>query len=210
MARFLDSPAQLQKRIARIEGHFRHARMIYDATHPYGGLPMASDLVVILLRDAMYCHRMIPDAERQRLSRIKTWMPANRFSDLDAYELELSRLLTGMSAFDPTKVRVSVSADDVDRMVDVLDLLRFVRGVEANRDCRLVLASSAGLTLEQCARVWDRFRVWGSMREVRRLIREAEQRIAGQILSGMARDFGLVAVGPTLRRQSEERRRHAG
>ena len=113
MARFLDSPAELDKRIDRLLDHLRFARTRFDHTN-VRGLPTPAQLVLILIKDAMYTHRMLPDLEHGRLSKIRTLMPQTRFSDRDVYDLELSRLLSGMSAFDPTRVRVSVSADDAD------------------------------------------------------------------------------------------------
>lgn len=196
---FLDKPAEAEKRIERLIGHFRHAEYVFYASRPTG-IPTPRELVWLLLQDAMHTARNLRDEERAMVSRVATVMPATRDTIDEAYQRELSRLLDGMAQYDATEVRQTPNETAVDRMVDILDLLRFVVSGRKGRDVlrlkRCVLARAAGLSLEQCGRIFDRHRIDFD----RRAMHELKSRVVGQILAGIERDFGLVRTSRSFRR----------
>jgi hypothetical protein len=93
-------------------------------------------------------------------------------------------------------VRTTVSAADVDRMVDVLDLVRLVEDRERDRLRRVVLARASGLSIQQCGRIWDKHRIGFD----RRAMNDLQQRFIGQILVGLDKHFGLVRTSRGFRR----------
>lgn len=208
---FLDKPADMEKRIERLIGHFRHAESVFYATKPRG-IPTPRDLLWLLLQDAMHTARYVQDRERAMVSRVGTVMPSTRDTIDEAYQRELSRLLDGMAQYDATEVRHTPNETAVDRMVDVLDLLRFVvagrRGREVQRLKRSVLARAAGLSIEQCGRIFDRHRIDFD----RRAMHDLKDRVVGQVLAGIEAEFGLVRTSRSFRRltlREIERRKKA-
>lgn len=196
---FLDSPSELEKRVGRLVEHFRHAEFIFFQSNPKG-LPTPSGLLWILLQDAMHTARNTPDLERRMVSRVGSAMPSTRVTDNAAYQTELSRLLDGIPQFDAKEVRSTVNEAAVDRMVDVLDLLRLIvggrRGKDVARMKRVVLARAAGLTIEQCGRIWDRSRIDFD----RRSFHDIKSRVLGQLLAGIETHFWLKRTSRGFRR----------
>lgn len=189
---FLDTPSELSKRIDRLIRHLRQADEAHHMRRP-GRTPSMIEGLWVLLQDAMETARRTPDVERRRLGSMKSSWPGARIDELEAFVARLSRLQQGLPEFEATEVRATVSEAAVDRMVDVLDLLRFVRqDRDAARPLRVVLARAAGLSLEQCGRVWDRSR---AQPLDRRAFHDIKTRILGRIAKGMAEEFGLVRTG---------------
>ena len=220
-APFLDSPAELEKRIDRLVEHFRHAEYLFYASKPRG-IPNPRDLLWLLLKDAMHTARNMPDAERAKLSRVGTSMPEVRAAIYDVaslheleqqdYEAQVSRLRDGMRQYDHIQVRETPSETAIDRMTDVLDLLRFVKagrgGKTVSRLRRCVLARASGLTIEQCGRIWDKHRTDFD----RRAMHDLKSLTLGQILVGIEKHFGLVKTSRGFRRltvREIERRKKA-
>ncbi|PWJ81547.1 hypothetical protein C7441_11079 [Pseudaminobacter salicylatoxidans] len=179
--------------------HFRHAESIFFV-QAKRGLPTPRDLLWILITDAVRTAQHMPDLDRAAVSRVGSAMPAARDTESDAHQRQLSRLMDGMPEYDATGVRVVVHETDVDRMVDILDLLRFVVGGHNGRDVlrmkRCVVARAAGLTIEQCGRVYDKHRQGFD----RRAMWDIRTRVLGQILAGIEREFGLVRTSRSFRR----------
>jgi hypothetical protein len=196
---FLDTPLELSKRIDRLIEHLRRAEEMHPGRRP-GRTPSMIDSLWVLLQDAMETARRTPDVERRRLGSMKGSWPTARVDAIEDFVARLSRLQQGLPEFEATEVRVAVSEAAVDRMVDVLDLLRFVRqDRDATRPLRVVLARAAGLSLEQCGRVWDRSR---AQPLDRRAFHDMKTRILGRIAKGMADEFGLLRAGGDFQRLS--------
>lgn len=192
---FMDSPAEREKRIDRIVEHIRHAEWLHS-TKKHSRAPTPATLLWLLLEDAMTTVRNTPFDELRQVSQVRSLMPQARVSDNEAWALQVARLSSGMRQWEDKQVRRAVNASDVDRMVDVLDLLRFVQGRDRDRLCRATLARAAGLSIDQCGRVWDRFRTDFD----RRAMHDIKQRVVGQVLDGMDRHFGLVRTSRGFRR----------
>lgn len=196
---FLDKPGELEKRIDRLVEHFRHAEYLFYLKSPKG-LPTPHDLLWLLIADAVHTARLLPDVERRMVSRVGSAMPSARETEQEAFVRERSRLMDGMPQYDATEVRVVVHEDASDRMVDVLDLLRFVVGGHNGKDVlrmkRTVVARAAGLSIEQCGRIYDKHRLGFD----RRAMWDIKQRIIGQVLKGIEREFGLVRTSRSFRR----------
>lgn len=206
---FRDSPQEMERRVDRLVAHFRHAEFLFYESKPRG-VPNARDLLWLLLQEAVHTARNMPDAERAMVSRIGSTMPSARAASHDAvgigaleredYEVQVSRLRDGMRQHDHIKVKETPTETATDRMVDILDLLRFVkagrRGKDAQRMKRCVLARAAGLTIEQCGRIWDRDRIDFD----RRAMWDIRSRVLGQILKGIETEFGLVRTTRGFRR----------
>ena len=203
---FRDSPSDLEKRIDRLVEHFRHAESVFFA-QAKSGLPTPRDLLWILICDAVKTARLLPDRERAVVSRVPSALPQSRITPDQAYAVELSRLQDnddlarrGMPPKHEPLAREAVNQTDVDRMVDVMDLLRFVVGGHNGRDVqrmkRTVLARAGGLTLEQCGRVYDKHRLGFD----RRAMHDLKSRVVGQMLAGIEREFGLVRTSRSFRR----------
>lgn len=213
---FRDTPRDLEKRIDRLVEHFRHAEYLFFLNNPRG-LPTPSELLWLLVCDAVRTAQHMPDVERRMVSRVGSAMPSARVTIDQAYEVELSRLLDnselvsrGLPKHTSAPIREAVNQSDADRMVDVLDLLRFVVGGRAGKDAlrmkRVVLARAAGLSLEQCGRVWDKHR----LNFDRRSMHDIKSRVLGQILGNIEKEFGLIRTSRGFRRltvREIERRR---
>lgn len=198
---FLDTPAEFEKRIDRMVAHIRHAEMLYDATKPQRGpdrrdANRSREFIWLLLRDAMHTARNTPDNDRRRLEAMPTIMPGTRVTLQDAWEITVSRLQAGMSAYDATKVRQTINQSDQDRMLDVLDLLRFVQGRNARRMVKVTQGDAAGLSLEQCLHIWAPY----SEGLDRRTLFDIRSRTLGQMLQGLDEHFGLVRTARGFRR----------
>lgn len=208
---FLDSPKELEKRIDRMVDHFRTAEYLFYQTKSKG-IPNPRELIWLLFQDAMRTARNTPFTEIYKLRSMRSALPDTRVSEADAFATKVARLSSGMSQYDDSVVRSKVNETDLDRMVDVLDLLRFAAGEGALRRRRVVLARAAGLTNEQCARIWDRFRVYEGPRQMAYVVYDAKQRVIGDILQGMDRHFALARTSRGFRRLSIreiERRKRA-
>ena len=197
---FLDTPAEMEKRIDRFVEHMRHAEGIFFASNKRG-LPAPRDLLWILFADAVDTARNMPDVERRMVSRVGSAMPSSRETEHHAYVRELSRMAAGMPQYDTTEVRTVVHESAADRMVDIMDLLRFVRagrqGQDAQRYKRTFLAHASGHGVEFCTRVWDRHRVDIMSRQA---LHDVKSRVLGQILAGIEKEFGLVRTSRSFRR----------
>lgn len=207
---FLDSPKDLEKRIDRFIEHMRHAEAIFFASNKRG-LPTPRDLLWLLFADAVDTARKMPDVERRMVSRVGSAMPSARETENEAFARERSRLMDGIPQYDATEVRIIVHESAADRMVDVMDLLRFVRagrkGTDALRHKRTFLAHAGGYGVEFCTRVWDKNRVDLMSRQS---LHDVKQKVLGQILAGIEQDFGLVRTSRGFRRltiREIERRR---
>lgn len=208
---FLDTPVDLEKRIDRFIEHMRHAEDIFFAKNPHG-LPTARDLLWVLFADAVDTARNMPDVERRMVARVGSAMPSSRETEHQAYVRELSRMADGMPQYDTTEVRIVVHESAVDRMVDIMDLLRFVRagraGQEVQRYKRTFLAHAGGHGVEFCTRVWDPYRTEVMSRQS---LNDVKNRVLGQILAGIEQEFGLVRTSRSFRRLSvreiDQRRR---
>lgn len=196
---FRDKPRDLEKRIDRLVEHFRHAENLFFSRNRRG-LPTPRDLLWLLISDAVHTARLMPDEERRAVSRVGSVMPSTRVTVDQAYQVELSRLLDGMPQYDATEVRVVVNQAAADRMVDILDLLRFVVGGHNGKDVlrmkRTVIARAAGLSMEQCGRVYDKHRLGFD----RRAMHDIKSRVLGQVLVGIEREFGLIRTSRSFRR----------
>ncbi|MES0071877.1 hypothetical protein [Mesorhizobium sp. M0058] len=196
---FLDTPANLEKRVDRLVEHFRHAEYLFYLKTPKG-LPTPRDLLWLLVSDSVHTARQMPDLERRMVSRVGSAMPSARETEGERHQRELSRLLDGMPQYDATEVRVVVHEDASDRMVDILDLLRFVIGGHNGKDVlrmkRTAVARAAGLSIEQCGRIYDKHRLGFD----RRAMHDIKGRVLGQILAGIEREFGLVRTSRSFRR----------
>lgn len=205
---FRDSPADFQRRIDRLVEHFRHAESVWFVRNDgKKGLPTPRDLLWILICDAVNTSRIIPDKERRMVSKMPSALPQSRVTPDQAYSVELSRLLDndelarrGLPARHEPKVRETVHESDIDRMVDVMDLFRFVVGGRNGKDVlrmkRTVIARAYGLTLEQCGRVYDKHRLDFD----RRAMHDLKSRVVGQMLAGIEKEFGLVRTSRSFRR----------
>lgn len=208
---FLDSPAEMEKRIDRFIEHMRHAEVMFFETSKRG-LPTPRDLLWLLFADAVDTQRKMRNVERRMVSHVGSAMPSWRETELEARVRELSRLGDGMPQYDATEVHVVVHQSAVDRMVDIMDLLRFVRagrqGRDATRYKRTFLAHAGGHGVEFCTRVWDKHRVDIMSRQS---LHDIKSRVLGQILAGIERDFGLVRTTRSFRRltvrEIDQRRR---
>lgn len=198
---FLDKPSDRSKRIDRFVEHMRHAEGIFF-TRKATGLPTPRDLLWILFQDAMHTHGQIRDQELAMVSRMGGCLPTSRVTIDEAYQLELSRLTDGIPQYDKTAVRIVVHQSDADRMTDILDLLRFVAAGRAGKDVarltRTFLAHAMGYGPEFCTRIWDRYRVGAMSRQS--LHRDVKERVIGQILAGIEREFDLVRTTRGFRR----------
>jgi hypothetical protein len=200
---FLDKPEDLEKRIERLLAHFRHAEYVYfNITNKRGGMPSPRDLLWLLLSDAMETARNVPRDDLRMVSHVgSVGMGARDTADL-AYAREVSRLQSGMPQYDQTAVRSVPSEQAIDRMVDVFDLMRFVvagrKGKDVLRYKRVVMARAAGLSLEQCGRIWDKHRTDFD----RRSMHDLKVLVLGQILKGIEKQFGLVKTSRGFRRQT--------
>jgi hypothetical protein len=194
-ALFRDSLVDREKRIDRMMLHFRHAEYLFLTSKPVG-LPTPHELIWLLFQDAMHTVRNTPFTELQRVSNVRSLMPATRITDNDAFATELARLQSNLPQWDSKMVRTTVSAADVDRMVDVLDLVRLVEDRERDRLRRVVLARASGLSIQQCGRIWDKHRIGFD----RRAMNDLQQRFIGQILVGLDKHFGLVRTSRGFRR----------
>jgi hypothetical protein len=211
MARlFLDTPQDLEKRIDRFIEHMRHAEGIFFASNKRG-LPTPRDLLWLLFADAVDTARKMPDVERRMVSRVGSAMPSARETENEAFARERSRLMDGIPQYDATEVRIVVHESAADRMVDIMDLLRFVRagrqGADALRHKRTFLAHAGGYGVEFCTRVWDPHRVDLMSRQS---LHDIKSRILGQVLAGIELEFGLVRTSRGFRRltiREIERRR---
>lgn len=196
---FLDKPAELEKRIDRLVDHFRHAENLFFTKNPHG-LPSPRDLLWLLIEDAVHTARSMPFQELRLVQRVASALPATRDTIEAATFRENARLEAGMNQYDTTVVRVAVNESSIDRMVDILDLFRFVVGGRAGKDAirmkRVVQARAAGLSIEQCGRVWDRHRIDFD----RRSMHDIKSKVLGQILQGIERTFGLVRTSRSFRR----------
>jgi hypothetical protein len=196
---FLDKPDELEKRIGRLLEHFRHAEFLFFNVAKRG-LPSPRDLLWLLLCEAMETARNVPRDDLRLISRVgSVGMGARDTADL-AYAREVSRLQSGMPQYDQTTVRSVPSEQAIDRMVDVFDLMRFVvagrRGKDVLRTKRVVMARAAGLSLEQCGRIWDKHRLGFD----RRSMHDVKMLVLGQILKGIEQHFGLVKTSRSFRR----------
>ncbi len=198
---FLDKPNDFNKRVDRLVEHFRLAETWFFIKNARG-LPTPRDLLWLLICDAVHTARLLPDVERRMVSRMGSAMPSARETELEARIREVSRLADGMPQYDDTEVRVVVHEDASDRMVDVLDLLRFVVGGHNGKDVlrmkRTVVARAAGLSIEQCGRIYDKHRLGFD----RRAMWDIRNRVLGQILKGIETEFGLVRTSRGFRRLS--------
>lgn len=205
---FFDTPSQLEKRIERMVEHFRHAEWIFEnqkLLHRKDSRRKAtSDLLWLLVQDAMHTVRNMPDNDRRRLAKLPTIMPGTRISFQEAYEIELSRLQAGMSQYDYKEQRSTINQSDVARMVDVLDLMRLVQHRNARLMVRVTLARAAGLSIEQCGRIWDRHRIDFD----RRAFHDIKSRTLGQILLGLEVELGLAKSARGLRRLTQREIEH--
>ncbi|WEX10320.1 hypothetical protein [Chelativorans sp. AA-79] len=192
---FLDSPRDLERRIDRLVEHFRHAEWMFYAQKPKG-IPSPSDLLWLLLTDAMDTVRRLPFTELRQVSAVRTYMPGARVTPADFRAMRNARLQAGMPEYDLQEPRQAVNQSAADRMVDVLDLLRFVSGKNADRMRRVCLARAAGMSLEQCGRIWAK----GRTDFDRRAMHDIRSRVIGQILDGIAKHFGLVKTSRGFRR----------
>ncbi len=199
---FLDTPAELEKRIDRFIEHMRHAEDIFF-TKNKRGLPTPRDLIWLLFADAVDTARNMPDVERRMVAKVGSAMPSSRETEHQAYVRELSRMADGMPQYDTTEVRIVVHQSAADRMVDIMDLLRFVRagrqGQDAQRYKRTFLAHAGGHGVEFCTRVWDRHRVDIMPRQS---LHDVKSRVLGQILAGIEKEFGLVRTSRGFRRKT--------
>lgn len=208
---FLDSPAEMEKRIDRFIEHMRHAEVVFFENSKRG-LPTPRELLWLLFADAVDTQRKMKNVERAMVSRVGSAMPASRDTEREAHVRELSRLQDGMPQYDATEVRVVVHQSAADRMVDIMDLLRFVRagrqGQDALRYKRTFLAHAGGHGVEFCTRVWDKHRVDIMSRQS---LNDIKSRVLGQILAGIEKDFGLVRTSRGFRRltmrEIDQRRR---
>lgn len=196
---FRDSPEEMEKRIDRLVAHFRHAEFLFYQSKPRG-VPNARDLLWLLIAEAVQTARALPDRERAMVGRVGSVLPSVRDTPGDARFRENARLDAGMSQYDRPNVRETVHEAAADRMVDILDLLRFVVGGRGGKDAkrmkRCVLARAGGLTIEQCGRIWDRDRIDFD----RRSMHDIKSRVVGQILKGIETEFGLVRTTRGFRR----------
>lgn len=201
-ALFLDSPQELSKRIDRLLQHLKFAAELHRLQRP-GRTAVLPDLIWLLFVDAMETSHSIRNAEQSRLSSLHSRFPRSRVDELETFVQRLSRLQEGLPEFEATQTRVAASEAAIERMVDVLDLMRFVRAGRAGADPvrlkRVVLARASGLSLEQCARIWDRNRL---SEFDRRSFHDIKTRVIGQIIKGMADEFGLVRTGNVVERRS--------
>ena len=197
---FLDTPADLEKRIDRFIEHMRHAEDIFFVTSKRG-LPTPRDLLWLLFADAVDTARNMRDQERRMVSKVGSAMPSARDTENERRVRELARLIDGMPQYDDTEVRIVVHESAADRMVDIMDLLRFVRagrqGQDALRYKRTFLAHAGGYGPEFCTRVWDKHR---SDMMSRQTLHDVKSRVLGQILAGIEQEFGLVRTSRGFRR----------
>lgn len=196
---FLDSPKDLERRIERLLGHLRHAEYLFFNSNKTG-LPTPRDLLWLLLQDAMETARDVPRDDLRMVKHVGTVMPATRDTAELAYAREISRLQSGMPQYDRTSVKTVPSEQAVERMVDVFDLLRFVvagrNGKDVQRIKRTVMGRAAGLSLEQCGRIFDKHRTDFD----RRSMHDLKQLVLGQILKGIEDQFGMVRTSRSFRR----------
>lgn len=210
-AKFAEPVRERTKRIDRLMQHFRFAEAAwFIANEGKKGLPTPMGLLWLLVQDAVHTSQNLPDRERQALSRVGSVMPEMRAASHDLasvhelnrrdYEAQVARLQAGMRQQEHIKVRETPSGEAVDRMTDVLDLFRFVvagrKGKDASRLKAVVRARAAGLSLEQCGRIWDAQRKDFD----RKAMSDTKQRVLGQILSGIEREFGLIRTSRSFRR----------
>ncbi|WP_027163399.1 hypothetical protein [Mesorhizobium sp. WSM1293] len=207
---FLDTPADKEKRIDRFIEHMRHAEGVFFASNKRG-LPTPRDLLWLLFADAVDTQRQMQNVERRMVSRVGSAMPSSRETEGEAFIRERSRLEDGMAQYDTSEVRIVVHQSAADRMVDIMDLLRFVRagrqGQDALRYKRTFLAHAGGNGAEFCTRVWDKHRVDIMSRQS---LHDIKSRVLGQILAGIEQEFGLVRTSRGFRRltvREIERRR---
>ena len=189
-----DSERDRKVRIERLIVHLRHGQYLFLSTTRKRA-PSPHDVYWVLFCDAMKTARNMPDTELDKVRRVRSSMPDVRFSPQDAYEIELDRLRCGMSQYDPVRVKQPVSETDVERMVDILDLLRFVGG-KGNIVVikKTFLARAAGLTLEQCARIWNRHQTDFDRRKLSYL----KRRVIGQVIKGVKDEFKINGHGRTI------------
>ncbi|RVC47616.1 hypothetical protein EN781_00325 [Mesorhizobium sp. M4A.F.Ca.ET.090.04.2.1] len=207
---FLDTPKELEKRIDRLVEHLRHAEFLFFNVSKHG-LPSPRDLLWLLLSDAMETASNVPRDDLRMVSHVGTVMPGTRDTADLAYAREVARLQAGMPQYDRTSVKSVPSEQAIERMVDVFDLMRFVIAGRAGKDVlrmkRTVMARAAGLSLEQCGRIWDRHRIDFD----RRAMHDLKQLVLGQILKGIEKQFGLVRTSRSFRRltvrEIEERKK---
>lgn len=194
-ALFLDTPAQFDKRIERMVSHLRHAEFIHqEGTKDRVQTP--AKLIWLLFQDAMQTNACITDKELNQVRRVACSLPSGRRSEFEAHVTMAQRFKEGMPIFDRSRIRRQPRAADIDRMVDVLDLLRFVTGADAKRQKVVFLARASGLSLEQCGRIYDRHRAEFS----RQTMYSIRQAVVGQVMVGLDRHFGLVRTGRFFRR----------
>lgn len=198
----------MEKRIQRLLQHFRHAEYLFFNANRTG-LPTPRDLLWLLLTDAMETASNVPRDDLRMVKHVGTVMPATRDTIQEDHARRVARLQSGIPEYDNTSVRSVPSEEAIDRMVDVFDLLRFVVAGRAGKDVlrikRTVMGRAAGLSLEQCGRIFDKHRTDFD----RRSMHDIKQLVLGQVLKGIETEFGLVRTSRSFRRLTLKEIDHA-
>ncbi|MGB3833738.1 MAG: hypothetical protein WA975_17955 [Mesorhizobium sp.] len=203
---FLDNPKELERRVERLVDHFKHAdHLLRENSKVRSRSRTPIRLLWVLFEEAGRTARSMPDRELQMVRGAGSSMPKWRLTEAEAYAIELGRRLDPRfsTPYDRSKTIRLSDGEAVNRMVDVYDLLRFVRKEGWQRRRAVLMARTSGLTVEQCSRIWNRHLAYEGPRHRSLVVNDAIQRALSEILLGIQEHFYLRHTGRGFERLSE-------
>jgi hypothetical protein len=174
----------LREREAVLET-LRHGSLLAKAN---GGTDRPEFVVWVLIQDATSIIARIRNREAQWLTsgdRCKWPEIVRRWKEL--WEIELTRLLHGMSEYDSAPTRLAEPSDlEVSRMMVTLSLFRFIKSRDPRRfkTCLLVLAS--GAPTSRVAAMWR-----PGQKIDRHMVYDLRVRACNQIVSELLAEYGI-------------------